>query len=65
MKIVLKVIGYILLVLSLMLLIYFLFQDQGAGIENLKDLFSNGFADGIKQFFTSIWNGFKFVIGID
>lgn len=65
MKIVLKVIGYILLVLSLMLLVYFLFQDQGSGIENLKDLFSNGFVDGIRQFFTSIWNGFKFVCGID
>lgn len=64
-KIILKVIGYILVAISLLLTIYFLFQNNGAGIENLKDLFSAGFFDGIKQFFVSIWNGFKFVIGIN
>ncbi len=64
-KIILKIIGYILLAVVILLTIYFLFQDQGAGIENLKDLFSAGFLDGIKQFFVSIWNGFKFVIGIN
>lgn len=64
-KIILKVIGGILIALAFLLAIYFLFQDQGAGIENLKDLFSNGFGEGIKQFFVSIWNGFKFVCGIN
>ena len=64
-KIILKVIWYILVVLSFILTIYFLFQDQGAGIDNLKDLFSSGFGEGIKQFFVSIWNGFKFVCGIN
>lgn len=64
-KIILKVIAYIIVVLALLLTVYFLFQDQGAGIENLKDLFSVGFLDGIKQFFVSIWNGIKFVIGIN
>lgn len=65
MKIVLKVLWYILVTLSFLLLLYFLFQDQGAGIDNLKDLFSGGFGEGIKQFFVSIWNGFKFVCGIN
>lgn len=64
-KIILKVIGYILIALSFLLTIYFLFQDQGAGIQNLKDLFGNGFIEGIKQFFVSIWDGIKFVCGIN
>ena len=64
-KIILKIIGGILIALAFLLAIYFLFQDQGAGIENLKDLFSAGFGEGIKQFFVSIWDGIKFVCGIN
>lgn len=65
MKIILKIIGYLIVILSLLLTVYFLFQDQGAGINNLKDLFSGDFVEGLKQFFVSIWNGFKFVCGIN
>jgi Trk-type K+ transport system membrane component len=64
-KVILKVIWYILVILSFLLCIYFLFEGQGAGIENLKDLFSNGFLEGLKEFFIQIWNGLKFVCGIN
>lgn len=63
-KLILKIIWYIAVVLAFLLAIYFLFQDNGAGIDNLKDLFSAGFLEGLKQFFVSIWNGIKFVCGI-
>ena len=64
-KIILKIIWYILVVFSFLFTIYFLFHGQGYGIEHLKDIFSAGFGEGIKQFFSSIWNGIKFVCGIN
>ena len=64
-KLILKIVWYILVFVAFLLAIYFLFQDQGAGIDNLKDLFSVGFWEGLKQFFVSIWDGFKFVCGIN
>ena len=64
-KLILKIIGYIIVAVAILLTLYFLFQDNGAGINNLKDLFSAGFGEGIKQFFVSIWNGIKAVCGIN
>lgn len=63
-KLIFKIIWLIIAILAILFTLYFLFEGQGAGIQNLKDLFSNGFWEGIKQFFVSIWNGFKFVCGI-
>lgn len=63
-KLLLKIVWYVIVVLALLLLVYFLFENHGSGIENLKDLFSAGFVEGIKQFFISIWNGIKFVCGV-
>ena len=64
-KLILKIVWAVIVIVAFLLAIYFLFQDQGAGIDNLKDLFSAGFIEGIKQFFVSIWNGIKFVCGIN
>ncbi len=64
-KIILKVIWYIAVVFAFIFTIYFLFANEGSGINELKDLFSTGFWDGIKQFFVNIWNGIKFVCGVN
>ncbi len=62
---VLKIIGIIILVLFIifttLFTIYFLFANEGYGIDMLKDLFSDGFFSGIKNFFVDIWRGIKFV----
>ena len=64
----LKIIGIILLVIVLILMtlftIYFLFANEGYGIEMLDQIFEDGFFGGIKNFFIDIWNGFKFVFKI-
>lgn len=64
-KLIFKIIWYLIVILSFLLTIYFLFETNGNGIENLKHLFSGGFWEGIKQFFVNIWNGIKFVCGIN
>ncbi len=64
-KLLLKIVWYVIVILAFVLVVYFLFENQGSGIENLKNLFSIGFVEGIKQFFVSIWNGIKFVCGIN
>lgn len=60
-----KVLGIILLVLVLLFLVlftvYFLFANEGYGIDMLQQDFSDGFFAGIKNFFVDIWNGFKYV----
>ena len=60
-----KVIGIILLVIFLVLTtlctVYFLFANEGYGIDTFSQLFADGFFAGIKNFFIDIWNGFKFV----
>lgn len=62
---VLKIIGIVLLVIFILLTtlftIYFLFANEGYGIEMLKELFEDGFFAGIKNFFVDIWNGIKYV----
>lgn len=61
----LKIIGIILLVLLIITItlfsIYFLFANEGYGIDMLTQIFEDGFFGGIKNFFIDIWNGFKFV----
>lgn len=63
-KLLLKIIWYVIVVLAFLFVVYFLFQGEGEGIHNLQDLFSQGFWEGIKQFFVNIWNGIKAVCGI-
>ena len=63
-KLILKIVWYLIVILAFLFVLYFLFGNNGAGIQNLKDLFADGFWEGIKQFFVNIWNGIKFVCGI-
>ena len=64
-KLIFKIIGWIIAIACVLLTLYFLFSAGGSGITTLKDLFENGFWDGIKTFFTEIWNGFKTVVGLN
>lgn len=61
----LKVIGIIILVLYIVMTtlftIYFLFANEGYGIDMLGGLFEDGFFNGIKNFFVDIWRGIRFV----
>ena len=61
----LKIIGIVLLVIYILLAtimtIFFLFSGYGAGVDVLKETFSNGFFAGIKSMFVEIWNGIKYV----
>ena len=60
-----KIIGITLLsiigVLTVLFTVYFLFANEGYGIDMLSQLFEDGFFAGIKNFFIDIWNGFKYV----
>ena len=58
----LKIIGIVLLVT--LFTIYFLFANEGYGIDMLTQIFEDGFFAGIKNFFVDIWNGFKFVFKV-
>ena len=62
---VVKIIGItlavILAVLTVLFTIYFLFANEGYGIDILSQLFEDGVLAGIKNFFIDIWNGFKYV----
>ena len=62
---VLKIIGIIVLVLFIifttLFTIYFLFANEGYGIDMLRVSFEDGFFAGIKNFFVDIWHGIKFV----
>ncbi len=64
----LKIIGIVLLVIFIVLTtlftIYFLFANEGYGIDMLTQIFEDGFFAGIKNFFVDIWNGFKFVFKV-
>lgn len=61
----LKIIGIVLLVLLIITMtlftIYFLFANEGYGIDMLTQISEDGFFGGIKNFFIDIWNGFKYV----
>lgn len=60
-----KIIGIALLVLiaifTVLCTVYFLFANEGYGIDMFTQLFEDGFLVGIKNFFIDIWNGFKYV----
>lgn len=62
---VLKICGIVLLVIILILAVlfslYFLFANEGYGIDILTQIFEDGFFGGIKNFFIDIWRGFKYV----
>ena len=64
----LKIIGIVLLVIFIVLTtlftIYFLFANEGYGLDMLTQIFEDGFFAGIKNFFVDIWNGFKFVFKV-
>lgn len=64
-KLIFKIIWSVIVLIALLLVVYFLFANDCAGINQLKDLFSTGFWEGFKQFFVSIWNGIKFLCGIN
>lgn len=63
-KIIFKILGALISIVCVLLTIYFLFANNGYGIELLKSLFSDGFFNGLKDFFVGIWEGFKFVVGL-
>ena len=61
----LKITGLVLLILFIIFTtlfsIYFLFANEGYGIDMLTEIFEDGFLGGIKNFFVDIWRGFKYV----
>jgi len=63
-KLLFRIIGWIISIACVLLTLYFLFANDGNGIELLKSLFSGGFWQGIKDFFVGIWDGFKHVVGL-
>lgn len=63
-KTIFKIIWTIIAIVAVLLTLYFLFANDGNGIELLKSLFSDGFWEGFKNFFVGIWDGFKHVVGL-
>ncbi len=63
-----KIIGIILAVIFIVLTtfftIYFLFANDGYGIDMLNQTFEDGFFNGIKLFFVDIWSGIKYVFKV-
>ena len=63
-KLIFKIIGILLAIACFLITLYFFFGNGAAGIQIFEEIFSNGFLEGIKEFFSSIWNGFKTVVGL-
>ena len=63
-KLIGKIIGIVLAVACFLFTLYFFFGNNGYGVEAIQDLFSDGFLNGLKDFFVSIWDGFKHVVGL-
>ena len=63
-KLIFKILWIIISIFTTILTIYFLFANGGYGIETLKSIFSDGFFNGIKEFFVGIWEGFKLTVGL-
>ena len=61
----LKIVGIVFLVIFLVFTtffsLYFLFANEGYGIDMLQQSFEDGFFAGIKNFFVDLWEGMKFV----
>ena len=60
-KIIGIVLAVILIVLATFFTIYFLFANEGYGIDMLNQTFEDGFFAGLKTFFIDIWHGIKYV----
>lgn len=60
-KIIGKVLFIIFIVLATLFTIYFLFANEGYGVDMLSQTFEDGFFSGIKTFFIDIWHGIKYV----
>lgn len=60
-KIVMKVLFWILFTFLVLFTLYFMFANEGYGIDMLKEAFKDGFFVGIKNFFVGMWRGIKFV----
>ena len=63
-KLIFRIIGWIISIACVLITLYFFFGNGGMGIDIFKDMFKNGFLEGIKEFFSSMWSGFKTVIGL-
>lgn len=63
-KLIFKIIGWIISIFCFLIALYFFFGNGGMGIDIFKDMFSHGFLDGVKEFFSSMWSGFKSVVGL-
>jgi len=63
-KLIFKIVGWIIAIACVLVSLYFFFGNNGYGITVFKEIFANGFWEGIKEFFVSIWNGFKTVVGL-
>lgn len=63
-KLIFRIIGWIISITAILLVLYFLFADEGSGIAQLRELSSHGFFKGIRDFFVGMWNGFKHVVGL-
>ena len=65
---ILKGIGIFLVVLVVLLAFlmtdYFLFANEGYGIDMLTELFKDGVIGGIKNFFIDIWKGILYVFKV-
>jgi len=51
----------IFLFITTLFTIYFLFANEGYGIDMISQSFEDGFFAGIKNFFVDIWEGMKYV----
>lgn len=51
----------IFLLITTLFTIYFLFANEGYGIDMISQGFEDGFFAGIKNFFVDIWEGMKYV----
>ena len=64
----LKGIGIFFVILIIVLLFlmttYFLFANEGYGIDMLTELFKDGLIGGIKSFFIDIWKGILYVFKV-
>ena len=63
-KLIFKILGWIISLTCVLITLYFFFGNSGMGIDIFKDMFANGFFEGLKEFFTSMWSGFKSVVGL-
>ena len=63
-KLIFKIIGIIIAVFCFLITLYFFFGNGASGITIFGELFSNGIGEGLKEFFVSIWNGFKAIVGL-